>query len=148
MTATTLYRLFDADDGLLYVGIADQWVRRLTQHSKTKPWWSEVAKITAEHFPTRDLALTTEAQVIGREHPTFNLNLTPGRASCTLEGVSHGGVIDRLDRVHNGQVAPYIESLRSNGYSHRQIADALSEQYGIYVDRTTVLRFIKRQAAA
>jgi hypothetical protein len=40
-----LYRLYDADMRLLYVGITWNPFVRWTAHSKEKPWWAQVARV-------------------------------------------------------------------------------------------------------
>lgn len=72
-TPTTLYRLFDIEGTLLYVGIAGNPGRRFEQHAKDKPWWSEVDLIDLEHMETRSLAVTEESRVIRQEKPKYNV---------------------------------------------------------------------------
>ncbi len=72
-TPTTLYRLFDADDRLLYVGISLRLPRRIKEHSKDKPWWMDVTRSTFEHFPTRAEAQAAEAHAIIVENPAHNV---------------------------------------------------------------------------
>jgi hypothetical protein len=70
---TAVYRLFDADDRLLYVGCTcDPWVR-LDQH-RGKAWWREVTDFTTTWFPDRRLALLYEAEAIAAEGPLHNIN--------------------------------------------------------------------------
>lgn len=57
-------------------------------------------------------------------------------------------VIERLDRVHDGEVSKYINEATRDGRSHREIAVGLAQIFGIHVARTTVLRYLARQAAA
>lgn len=70
---TTVYRLFDVDDDLLYVGIAGNPGRRFEQHAKDKPWWSEVDHIGLEHHPDRRSALAAERLAIVDEKPRYNV---------------------------------------------------------------------------
>lgn len=70
---TTLYRLFDADDALLYVGIAGNPGRRFEQHAKAKLWWREVSRIEVEHFADRAEALAAERLAIRDERPLYNI---------------------------------------------------------------------------
>lgn len=72
MTPTTLYRLFDTDDRLLYIGIAGNPGRRFEQHRITKRWWREVATIRLEHFDHRREAESAEISAIVNEHPAYN----------------------------------------------------------------------------
>ena len=70
---TTLYRLFDIDDVLLYVGIAGNPGRRFEEHSKTKPWWSLVDHVDLEHYDTRWEAAAAERHAIETEAPLHNI---------------------------------------------------------------------------
>lgn len=69
---TTLYRFFDAAGQLVYCGITGELPRRLQAHNRQQNWWREVARLTLEHFPTRDAARAAEAQAIRDERPRFN----------------------------------------------------------------------------
>ena len=68
----TLYRLFDADDQLLYVGISRNWRERFHAHEKAQPWWNEVTKITLERFDSREAVAEAERVAIKVERPTKN----------------------------------------------------------------------------
>lgn len=57
---TTVYRFYDANDKLLYVGITKNLSRRLAAHTKTKEWWLNVASIKLEHFKNRESARLRE----------------------------------------------------------------------------------------
>lgn len=76
---TSLYRLFDADGQLLYIGIALDTVRRLDEHANDKPWWGEVATVTLEHYPGRVEAQEAERAAIQDEHPAYNICHMAGR---------------------------------------------------------------------
>lgn len=69
----SLYRFFDADDRLLYVGITTSGSARLAQHSRDKEWFSTVSRATFEHFATREDALAAEKAAIKAERPAYNL---------------------------------------------------------------------------
>jgi len=70
---TALYRLFDANDALLYVGISDALKQRFAGHAATKPWWSEVKRKTVEWHPARSSAAAAEITAIRDERPVYNL---------------------------------------------------------------------------
>lgn len=70
---TTLYRLYDGEDALLYVGIAGNPGRRFEQHRKDKPWWGSVGAVRLEHFDTREEAMAAELDAIRTEHPRHNI---------------------------------------------------------------------------
>lgn len=69
---TEIYRLYDADDRLLYVGIAYSAHHRLMGHV-CKPWWPDVARKVIGHHRTREAALRAEARAIRRERPIYNV---------------------------------------------------------------------------
>ena len=80
---TTLYRFFDADDQLLYVGIAGNPGRRFHQHANGpdgKPWWGQVTRSTMEHFATREAAAAAEVAAIVAERPLHNVVHNKGKA--------------------------------------------------------------------
>ena len=68
---TTLYRGFDAEGNLLYVGVASYWQRRLMEHERAE-WLKHTATVTLEHFETRQEALAAEYEAIKTEKPHFN----------------------------------------------------------------------------
>jgi excinuclease UvrABC nuclease subunit len=69
---TTLYRIFDKDDELLYVGISCQVGWRIFTHSKEKRWWPRARHFTTTVYPTRRLALDAEWEAIDLENPLYN----------------------------------------------------------------------------
>lgn len=76
---TALYRLYDADERLLYVGISSRPQQRMRQHSSEKLWWPEVTRREVEWFSSRDLAATAEVEVIESQGPLYNTTRTPER---------------------------------------------------------------------
>lgn len=70
--STALYRLFDAADQLLYVGISTQPETRWTQHAADKPWWPLVQRREVEWHPDREAAEAAERSAIGAEEPLYN----------------------------------------------------------------------------
>lgn len=70
---TTLYRFYDQNERLLYVGISGNPGRRFHEHSKDKGWWAQVARSTMEHHPTREEAAAAEVAAIITERPLHNI---------------------------------------------------------------------------
>lgn len=70
---TSLYRLFDAEGSLLYVGITVHFLQRVQQHSVGQTWWEEVARIEVEHFADRLAAGAAEIHAINTESPRYNI---------------------------------------------------------------------------
>jgi predicted GIY-YIG superfamily endonuclease len=71
---TALYRLYDAQERLLYIGIAKNPTRRWWQHARDQAdsWWPDVARKAVEWFDTRVLAEAAEVEAIKREGPPYN----------------------------------------------------------------------------
>src|SRR4051812_15076922 len=59
-----LYRFFDADDNLLYVGITNSPLARMGQHLRDKAWFKHAARTTYEHFKTRADVEAAEVKAI------------------------------------------------------------------------------------
>ncbi len=64
---TAVYRVFAADETLLYVGVAKSFARRWSQHAAAKPWWPDVQRQTVDWYPDRDTALAAETAAIRTE---------------------------------------------------------------------------------
>ena len=79
---TVLYRLFDSQGRLLYVGITCGPRERFKAHHGEKDWWPRVVGCTFEHFETRRQALTAESEAIKNERPVFNVS---GRSPALTE---------------------------------------------------------------
>lgn len=69
---TALYRLFAAENTLLYIGIANDVERRFKQHERTKRWWPQVTLREIEWFGTRAEAESAEVLAIVTENPRHN----------------------------------------------------------------------------
>lgn len=69
---TCVYRAYDAEERLLYVGISMNLDGRLTKHRRTA-WWPLVAEITVQWFDGRELAKSAERAAILNENPLYNI---------------------------------------------------------------------------
>lgn len=74
-TGVGLYRMYDAGDELLYVGISRNLVERWRTHRRTVVWWHDVARISYEIHPNRYAAEVAEKAAIRAEHPVYNIAL-------------------------------------------------------------------------
>ncbi|MET8113789.1 GIY-YIG nuclease family protein [Streptomyces prasinus] len=70
---TALYRFFDTEGALLYVGITKSFGQRWLNHSRKKPWWPQVQSHTAEWFKSRPEAEAAEKQAVVAERPLRNV---------------------------------------------------------------------------
>lgn len=74
---TALYRLYDADEVLLYVGISADPDKRWKGHELySGRWWHRVARTGIEWHADRFLALAHEFLAILREKPLHNRRRT------------------------------------------------------------------------
>lgn len=69
----TLYRFFDADGRLLYVGASGRFQKRVASHRAHAKWWDVAAMCRIQRYPTLREALAAEAVVIATEHPIHNI---------------------------------------------------------------------------
>ena len=70
---TALYRHYDAEGTLLYVGISLNAAARLAQHREHATWYSQITSVTIEKFDSRDEALAAETVAIRKESPRYNI---------------------------------------------------------------------------
>jgi predicted GIY-YIG superfamily endonuclease len=71
---TVLYRHFDKDSALLYVGVSMSGMRRLSEHRDHSPWFRDIARVEMEYFSTRAEALEAERKAIIAEKPRHNIH--------------------------------------------------------------------------
>lgn len=70
--ATILYRHFDKQGRLLYVGISLGVLHRTSRHKAGSSWFDQIATITLEHFPNKANASAAEKRAIRDECPAHN----------------------------------------------------------------------------
>lgn len=104
----TLYRFYDADGALLYIGVTMDPPVRWKAHADVKEWWATVRNIKMEPFETRTEVLAAERAAIKAERPRYNV-------------------------IHNGQDHPVVER---DGEMYRRVRDLL--QVGSWVMLETI----------
>jgi len=116
---TALYRLYDADGHLLYVGVTDRPSVRFAQHEADKAWWPEVATKEITWRRTRQAALKAELRAIQREHPRYNKMgaVAPGAERWTPRLRRRARVITQRRR----ELEQDIAGARRAGHSFREI---------------------------
>lgn len=70
---TQLYRHYDENGLLLYVGISISTLNRLSQHKQYSDWFSNIRKVTVEEYLTRQEAIDAETRAIQEEQPKHNI---------------------------------------------------------------------------
>lgn len=81
---TVLYRAYDADSRLLYIGISGDPVSRWHQHSRKALWWPQASWIDYCGYPTEYDALDAERHAIRDEQPLFNKRSANRRGRCEV----------------------------------------------------------------
>ena len=70
---TVVYRIYDQEGGLLYVGMTNDFDMRMYQHRRDSRWFPLAHDYRLTTYPTRRLAARAEWQAIRTEEPMFNL---------------------------------------------------------------------------
>lgn len=68
-----VYRCYDADGVLLYVGCTVDLAARRQAHAAQSWWFPQVDTYRATIYPSRNRALDVEAAAIASEHPLWNV---------------------------------------------------------------------------
>lgn len=74
---TSVYRYYDENDMLIYVGITHRGHGRNLQHSDRASWWPYVARQMVDHYPDRQTAVDRERELIRLHEPPFNVQHNP-----------------------------------------------------------------------
>ena len=125
---TALYRHYDCEGKLLYVGISLSPASRTSQHSRSAHWFRDIYRIDVEWYDDREKALDAERIAIKSEQPTHNIwgaLKTASPSECAgmtqLDTFLRGGSMTAkalADAVKVSQ--PYITDLR---YQRRTPSD-------------------------
>lgn len=100
---TSLYRHFDKDGQLLYVGISLSHVARLAQHRDSSHWYEEITHVTIEWYETRVEAELAETRAIGSEFPKHNKSKVQSEKS-----LEHLRCMEKEELLDNMPVDPNI----------------------------------------
>lgn len=134
MSKTTVYRFFDAEDRLLYVGMSVNALARLLQHKSTAAaWFWDVARISVEHFDTRSDATHAEALAISKERPIHNaMKRVPSPGFVPGDALSSPCVPLRETKVRiTDRQRQRIEALVGKNRMAAFIREAVSEELAI-----------------
>jgi predicted GIY-YIG superfamily endonuclease len=81
---TFIYRCYNSDNQLLYVGIAGDVTLRMERHQKSA-WFDQVDRIDLELYPDRWEALRQEECAIKHERPIVNVIHNKPCLECMIE---------------------------------------------------------------
>jgi predicted GIY-YIG superfamily endonuclease len=92
-----LYRHYDKDNNLLYVGVTDSIERRQKDHKSRAHWYDKITSVTTEDYATRVEALEAERLAIINEKPLANIQ---GLSNPVIEKIKDSvlanNLVDRL----------------------------------------------------
>lgn len=74
-----MYKLYDAIDSLLYVGMSRRVRQRLRQHARNQDWWPQVADIEILYFDAYEDAERWERHQITWLRPVHNSHYNFGK---------------------------------------------------------------------
>lgn len=69
---TCVYRCYDEDEVLLYIGLSMNLDGRLSKH-RSAGWWPEVVEVTVAWYEGREAAKAAEKRAIATENPVHNI---------------------------------------------------------------------------
>lgn len=69
----TVYRLYDNEDRLIYVGCTYDLEKRLQAHRRKMWWYYQTERIVTETHPNRTEALRAETRIRDTEAPRWNV---------------------------------------------------------------------------
>lgn len=122
-----LYRIYDDDGDLLYVGASINPGRRIRGHAQTQPWWDEASKITLERLGSWEELIESETRAIELENPRYNVIHTLKRCAWREKSRSpkgYGTLFQRADGVWIGA----IELPTVDGKRHRKTVSSKTRE--------------------
>jgi predicted GIY-YIG superfamily endonuclease len=67
-----LYRIYSADDELLYIGRSARVLGRIAEHKESKDWFIGISRVSITWLTTKEEAEAAEEYAIKTEHPLYN----------------------------------------------------------------------------
>lgn len=124
-----VYRLYDTEGTLLYVGASYNPDRRCEEHRR-KPWGAKIARRTEAWYPNREEAFAVERDAIWKEGPLHNQASTPEYAKLRRAQAAETPEKWRVAYDANQMRLQVARQLRRFGYSRDR-----AEGEGMIVER-------------
>ena len=123
-----LYRWFDEEGKLLYIGISANVMGRLYQHMCTKnPWTKLIGSCQVKYYDSIKEARTAEKEAISTEHPPHNIMNNP--TACKIQFTKER---------RRGHSAKYLEAEKYFKKNPTLSCVELSKRFGL--NPTTITR--------
>lgn len=105
---SSVYRIYNADGELIYVGVAYSPKVRVSFHRNNKPWGGEIARHEVDWYDTREAAEAAEEQQIADAWPRYNVLGTPEHRlrslkCCSVEAQARAVERSRADYAAKGR---------------------------------------------
>lgn len=114
---TLLYRFYNLQGELLYVGITNSPHVRWAQHAHNAAWWPEVRVAHSEWYPLRSEAEAAERTAVYREEPLHNY--------------SHNHRVDGRRRFRSMYIHPMArEAFGDSPFTYRELSEKLDIPLG------------------
>lgn len=127
MRRSTVYRVFDGDDRLIYVGVTLSRTR-FDQLRCGSNWWAEADRIALQHFATWEEAVEAEQAAILAEHPRYNV--FRGRASIDNVKIKANAMKRQRVMAAVPNLTDYITKRRTEFTPWDQIAREVASRAG------------------
>jgi len=106
-----LYRYYDKDKNLLYVGVCNNLERRFSQHSGTE-WAALVSSSSIKKFKDRKIAMAEEKIAIKTEKPLYN--------------IVHTNKFSEIRKSKDPKI--FLLATRVNGTLNKKVSDAAQRE--------------------
>jgi predicted GIY-YIG superfamily endonuclease len=112
-----LYRFFDDQGALLYIGLTVNLPTRLRDHHHGKAWWQSVARMTVQRYPTRAEVVEAERLAIIAERPIHNV-----QHNRPKKGANPVGAAEQEDVIFSNEfVGSFFHSDVTRGWQGKVI---------------------------
>lgn len=107
----SVYRFYNPEDLLLYVGMSENVICRILTHKSDKQWFSEIATIKISKFSSKAEMLEAERRAIASEHPLYNKLIPKNITKKTIHGRRPRWLMRARERKEQNSVNKDVRSL-------------------------------------
>jgi hypothetical protein len=131
-----VYKFYNIDNELLYVGITNDMKIRLVKHKQDKTWFKEISKITVSNKLNRNESHIYEIYYIANEEPKYNIDfIDGGKINFTMDKLIFNDYIpiqprfradNKIVRSDNKINIDTVSKLYFQGKSIKQIGEIVN----------------------